>query len=146
MDAWHIWVIAGIILIILEMFTISFVLAGFGVACLAAAAMAALDFGLNAQLAALAVASVICLFGIRPLFQRGIYRFSEQRRVGAHALIGQPGIVVLRVGGRDAPGRVRVGSEEWRAVAASDASAFDPGMTVEITAIDSATLVVQAKS
>jgi membrane protein implicated in regulation of membrane protease activity len=145
MQAWHIWVIAGVVLIIFEMFTISFVLASFGVACLLAAIAAALDVGLNGQLAVFAVASVVSLFAIRPLFHKRVYLHSEQRKTGSAAMIGQSGIVVERVGGPTAPGRVKIAGEEWRAIAASAGDSFEPGTAVEISAVDSATLVVQPR-
>ena len=143
MEAWHIWIIVGVVLIILEMFTIGFVLASFGAACLLAAIPAALGWELNAQLAVFAVASLVLLFAVRPLFQKGIYKLSEPRRIGAAALIGQPGVVVERVGDLSAPGRVKVGSEEWRAVTVEPMFTFDRGTAIEVVAVDSATLVVR---
>jgi membrane protein implicated in regulation of membrane protease activity len=144
MEAWHIWVIAGVILVILEMFTIGFVLASFGVACLLAAIPAALGWELNGQLAVFAVVSLVLIFAVRPLFQKGIYRLSEPRRIGAAALVGQSGVVVERVGDSTSPGRVKVGAEEWRAVTVEPSYSFEPGTAIEVVAIDSATLVVRA--
>ena len=44
---WHFWVIGGVTLIIMEMFTLSFFLASFGVAALITAIPAAYDASLE---------------------------------------------------------------------------------------------------
>ncbi len=142
MQAWHLWIIGGILLIVLEMFTVSFFLASFGVAAMLTAIAAALGASLEVQLAVLAVTSLFTIFGVRPLFKSGIYRLSDRRLTGPAALIGKVGHVTERIVGPADPGRVRLGGEEWRAIAPHPGLAIEPGAAVEVTAVDSATLTV----
>jgi membrane protein implicated in regulation of membrane protease activity len=146
MTAWHLWTLAGILLVILEMFTLSFYLASFGVACLLTAVPAAMGVSLNWQLGVFVVSSAILLFLIRPLFHKGVYRASDPRRTNAEALVGQVAIVVESIPGPPAVGRVKLGGEEWRAQAAHPGFTMPAGTQVQVTSVEGATLTVQPKA
>lgn len=143
MQSWHLWTIAGLLLIILEMVTPAFFFASFAVAALLTAPAAASGMGLTAQLMVFAGTSIVCMAAVRPLFVRHIYSRSEPR-VNTHALLGQSGTVVDPIGHDDVPGRVKVGSEEWRAVSFTG-EPIPPGTRIEITAVCSATLTVRPR-
>ena len=142
MEPWHLWTILGISLVIVEMLTVSFFAASFGVAALVTAAIAArTGCGTTMQLAAFSGASVVSLAIVRPLF-RGLYRASDNRPVLTDAMIGGTGTVVDEIEAQGGHGRVRVGAEEWRAVA-PDHRAVPAGARVEILKVDGATLTVR---
>ncbi len=144
MQTWHLWVIAGLILLIIEMVVPAFYFASFAVAALLTAIAAAAGSETTAQLGVFSATSVLCLAAVRPLFVRYIHRRSAPAPVIAHALIGQSASVVDPIGAGDEPGRVKVGGEEWRAVSASG-HPLPPGTRVEITAVASATLTVRPR-
>jgi membrane protein implicated in regulation of membrane protease activity len=143
MEPWHIWAIAGIICVILEMVSPAFFFGSFSAAALVTAAAAALGSSFNWQLATFAVATVVSLMAIRPVFLYHFYRSGDSRPVNADALVGQTAVVVDAIG-EDGAGRVKVGAEEWRAVSESGAP-VEAGTRVEITAVSSATLTVRPK-
>ncbi len=99
---------------------------------------------LSAQLATFAGISVLCMAAVRPLFVKFIYRRSDPSPVNIHALIGQSASVVDAIGAGDDPGRVKVGSEEWRAINAAG-DPLPPGTRVEIIGVESATLTVRPR-
>lgn len=142
MQPWHLWTIIGLLLLMLEMLTPAFFFASFGVAALITAPLAAYGLGTTAQLGAFAAVSVLCMAAVRPFFVKCVYR-RRISPVNAHALVGQSGRVVDPVGPSDDPGRVKVGSEEWRAISETG-SPLSSGTRVEITAVASATLTVRA--
>jgi len=142
MENWHLWIIAGIILIIVEMLTFTFFAASFGVAALLTAYIAAKDVGLTGELGTFVIASTVCLFAIRPLFSGVIYKRSDNKPVLVQAMIGNSGTVVDEIEPRGGPGRVQTGGEEWRAVA-TDARGIPAGTRVEIVAVEGATLRVK---
>ena len=144
MQPWHLWTIAGLLLLILEMLTPAFFFASFGVAALITAITASAGFGTTSQLASFAGISVLSMAAVRPIFVKYIYRRSDPARVNIHALIGQSGSVVDAIGSGDDTGRVKVGSEEWRAVNESG-DPLPPGTRVEITSVNSATLTVRPR-
>jgi len=144
MQSWHLWTITGLLLLIFEMVLPAFFFASFGLAALLTAAAAATGLGSTAQLGTFAAASTACIAAVRPFFVRFVYRRSDPARVNIHALIGQSASVVDAIGAGDDPGRVKVGSEEWRAISENGAP-VPPGTRVEITAVHSATLTVRQR-
>ena len=94
LEGWHVWVIFGIGLFILEMIIPGFLVACFGVGCLASALVAALDGSFSWQLVAFAVGTLIVYFTIRPLFLKHFYSKTGQVRTNVHALVGQAGVVI----------------------------------------------------
>lgn len=140
MQDWHLWVIAGIALLIVEMFTFSFLFGSFGTAALITAAVAGQDASLAWQLFTFCVASAVCLAIMRPLARKA-HVSAEHKPTNVHALVGRQGIVIESVGQQ--PGRVKLGGEEWRAIAESSQS-LDEGTAVCITNVQGATLTVRA--
>jgi membrane protein implicated in regulation of membrane protease activity len=141
MHSWHLWTITGLLLLILEMLTPAFFFASFGLAALITAPIAAHGLSTTAQLGTFAAVSVLCIAAVRPFFVKCIYR-KRINPVNAHALIGQSGSVVDAIGAGTETGRVKVGSEEWRALSESG-TPLSPGTRIEITAVESATLTVR---
>jgi membrane protein implicated in regulation of membrane protease activity len=142
MENWHIWTIAGILLIIVEMLTFTFFSASFGVAALVTAYVATKEMGVTWELATFVISSTVCMFAIRPLFTGVIYKKSDNRPTLIQALIGQPGTVVDEIDAKGGHGRVKTGGEEWRALA-TDARNIPAGTRVEIVSVDGATLTVK---
>jgi membrane protein implicated in regulation of membrane protease activity len=140
--AWHLWIIGGILLIILEMTTHTFFLFSFGSAALATALVAYNGAETAWQLGAFAIVSFLMIILIRPLVVRGLYHRSDDRPTNVNALRGQLATVVDSIPGALRPGRVKLGSEEWRALSEDD-SPIPEDTVVTITKIDSATLTVR---
>jgi len=142
MQSWHLWTITGLLLLIFEMVLPAFFFASFGIAALLTALAASTGMSPNAQLGTFAAASALCIAAVRPFFVKFVYRHSDSAPVNTHALIGQSAKVVDAIGTGGDPGRVKVGSEEWRAISETG-HAMAPGTRVEITAVSSATLTVR---
>jgi membrane protein implicated in regulation of membrane protease activity len=146
MHAWHLWIVLGLVLIIAEMVTVSFILASFGIAALITALPAAAGLGLNAQLLCFALSLAVTLGVLRPVAQRLLHRPETETRTNHHALIGQIGTVVECVGDMSAPGRVKIGGEEWRAEQISHEGTIPVGTSIQILEVRSATLIVSARA
>jgi membrane protein implicated in regulation of membrane protease activity len=142
MQDWHYWTIAGILLIIVEMFTFSFFSASFGVAALITAFAAWNNAGLTAELTTFAISSAVCLALIRPLFTGIIYKWSDNRPMLTDAMMSQTGTVVDEIEPGGGYGRVKIGGEEWRAQAV-DANGIPTGSRVQVAAVEGATLRVR---
>lgn len=139
---WHLWVIGGVVLIILEMFTLSFFLASFGVAALITAIVAANDASLEWQLGTFAIANVLLLAVLRPLAMKSLYHRSDHRPTNSHALIGARAIVVDEIHDECRPGRVKLGGEEWRGLS-SEGNSIAAGTAVEVVSVDGSILTVK---
>ena len=143
MEYYHIWLIAAIVLVIIELLT-----AGFGVICFAVGALfsaLAAFLGVDSlvwQLLIFAVASVLCFIFLRPVVLRFLDKKSKDVKTNADALIGKTAIVSETIDSSANQGRVAVDGDDWKAVSA-DGSVINKGEKVEIVSRDSIILTVK---
>ena len=137
MEIWLYWIIAALILFIVELFT-----AGFAVICLSIGAGAACDASLGMQFLTFAIVTIIALAGVRPLLKRAFYKGGEKVATNASAMIGKRGVVCEEVDGDLEGGRVMIEGVDWRAITA-DGETLTKGTKVEVVAIDSVVLTVK---
>lgn len=141
MDAWLIWLIAGVFAAVGEILTAGFFLAPFAVGAFGAMLADLLGAGGVVQgvvFAALTLAS----FGlVRPIAKRHLYT-PPAIRTGTAALIGRSGIVLERIANDEGVGSVRIDGEVWTARSYDEHLIIDPGAKVEIVEIRGATAVV----
>lgn len=140
--SWHIWIIAAIILTILEILIPAFVLISLGIGCLAASAPALLHLGINLQIGAFIVGTLATFFGIRPFFTRYCYRASPEVKTNADALAGKTGRVTEVINEKINSGRVFVGGDDWKAIAL-DGSIIEKNSKVEVVGVEGAKVYVK---
>lgn len=135
-----IWLLAGLVLCLAEIFSLALVLLSFGAAAFAAAAAAALGAGGSASLAVFAAVSLLTLLVLRPLAVKRLGRRADEgAATNAEALIGRAGLVSVAVPERGR-GRVRVGGEDWSAMADE---ALPEGTAVVVESVEGVTLRVR---
>jgi membrane protein implicated in regulation of membrane protease activity len=139
MDIWVIWLIVAVLLIAVEIFTLTAAVGLLGGAALITAGAAALGLPVPLQFVVFAGASVAGVVLLRPVAKRHLAS-PRSLEFGVDALVGKPGYVLQEVNGRT--GRVRIGGEEWTARAVDDTVVFPAGATVDVLQIDGATAVV----
>lgn len=142
MDTYQIWLIAAVILVILEIAT-----AGFGVICFAfgagfAALAAGLGLGFTWQIIIFAVVSMLTFVFLRPVVIRFLEKRTKDVKTNADALIGRKGVVSERIDSEKHTGRVAIDGDDWKAVSA-DGSVIEKGNLVEIVKMDSIILIVK---
>ena len=145
MEYYQIWLIAAIVLVIIELLT-----AGFGVICFAIGALfsalaAYLDLGLLWQLLIFAVTSVLTFIFLRPILIKLLERKSKDVKTNADALIGKAALVSETIDATQNTGRVAVDGDDWKAVSA-DGSIINKGEKVKIVSRDSIILTVKKNS
>ena len=136
---WLIWLSAGIILAILEVFTPGFFIVGIGVSLAIAALPAALGLPFWVQLLVCGAMILIFFLIVRPLVMK--IPHSDSKKTGTAALIGEEGIVVETIT-RIEGGRVKVGGEVWKAK--SDET-IEQDLLVVVTGVEGVTLNVRRK-
>ena len=142
MELWHWWVIGGIVLFILEIFTPGFVLACFGVSCLLTAGVSFLNGDIKVQILTFSVASIVIFFGIRPFFLRYISPYGKGVKTNVDALVGRAGIVTEDIDPDKYSGRVIVGGEDWRAVS-NKGEAIVKGSKIIVKRVEGTKLFVE---
>jgi membrane protein implicated in regulation of membrane protease activity len=139
MPDWVLWLIAAAALAAGEVLTLGFFLGPVAVAAVVAAVVAGLGGPGEIQVAAFIATSVASLAVLRPVARRHL-RTPMQLRTGAAALVGERALVLERVHADG--GRVKLRGEEWSARPFDEEQAFEPGVRVEVLAIEGATALV----
>ena len=141
MEIWSIWVVAALVLVIVEIFTSGFAVICLSIGCVGGAIAAAVDMSLEWQLLLFAIMSMVALLVVRPILKRIFFSEGEKVRTNADAFIGRRGVVCNDIP-RNGEGRVVVDGVDWKAVSC-DGEALQSGDAVEIVAIDSVVLTVK---
>ena len=142
-DMWVIWLIAAVLLVVVEIFTLTAAVGLLGGAALITALAAALGLPLPLQFVVFAGSSVAGVVLLSPIARRHLMSARYGGTFGVDALVGKPGYVLQEVSGRD--GRVRIGGEEWTARTIDDGLVIPAGTTVDVLQIDGATAVVHPR-
>ena len=142
MEAWHYWLIAGLLLIILEIFTPGFVLASFGIGCFAAGLSASFGMSFYFQIFLFSAGTLLVFFGIRPLFKKYLLPPRVEEPTNVAALEGKSGRVTETVDNNNDSGRVKIGGEDWRAVA-EDNQVYKEGETVQTIRVEGTKVFVK---
>lgn len=142
MQAYLIWLIVAIVLVIFEIMS-----ATFGAICFAiGAGFSALAAGLGAnltwQIVIFAIVSLLTFIFLRPFMMKFLDRKSKDVKTNADALVGRKAIVSERIDAAQHSGRVAVDGDDWKAVTA-DGSVIEKGTEVEIVKLDSIILTVR---
>lgn len=133
------WLIAAGVLIGVEVFTGTLILAMIAVGALAGAGVAAVGADPVWQFLAFAAVSALMVGVVRPVAQRHV-QMPRAIRTGAAALVGEYAVVVAAVDGDG--GRVKIGGDVWTARSYDAESAFAVGDRVQILEIEGATALV----
>jgi membrane protein implicated in regulation of membrane protease activity len=134
------WLVAGFVLVGVELFTGTFVLIMLGGGALAAAVAGYLGAALPVEAAVFAAVSLGLLFGARPALRR---RMHVDALPTGHNPIGSSGLVTLRVD-RDG-GQIKIDGQLWSARALDHAECFEPGQRVTVMHLSGVTAVVSSE-
>ena len=142
MTAAVVWLIVALVLIGLEVVTLTFVAFYPALGALAAGVAALLGAGVGIQVAVFAVVSVATLLLTRKPLRR-MMRNTPLVASNAETVIGKRAVVIVAIDeGPGQRGQVRVGTEHWSA-RAEDERPIAEGATVEVSRIDGVALVVR---
>lgn len=135
--AWAIWAVVAALLTAGELATTGlFFLGPVALAAVAAVVVAAAGAGLVPQLAVFVAVSAFGLVVLRPLARRHL-KLPPALRTGAAALPGSSATVLRQV--TDEGGTVSIGGAVWSARPYVQGEVIEPGVTVDVVAIDGAT-------
>ena len=88
LEFWHLWLIAGAVLLTAEIFMPGFVLAGLGFAAVVASATQYLTGSIGWALAGFSVGALVFFFGIRP-FALSTFMDDKPSPFGVNAMLGK---------------------------------------------------------
>lgn len=136
------WLALGVLLVVAEAFTATFVLIMFAGGAFVAAIAAALGAGVAVQTAVFAAVSILSLVALRPVIRR--HQLSSlltgDEPVGLEALRGVPGRVVEQV--TNESGRIKIEGEHWNARSFDATQVIEVGERVRVIEVRGATVFV----
>lgn len=133
------WLITGLILIILEVTTLTFILLWIGIGAIIAGISAFVLPSIGMQLLIFSITSLLLLIYTRPLTQRWRKK-TPNMQSGVYALIGKEAVVVDEITELKS-GAVKVGGEIWSAYGETTLLS---GETVQIVGVKGVTLQVKS--
>ena len=139
MEAWVIWLIAAVVLGLVEVTTLTLVVGFFAGGALAAALVAALGGPLALQVVSFLVVSIAMLGLIRPVVRRHM-KPELGIRTGVAALVGQSAVALERIDANH--GQVKLSGEIWTARAYDPSLVIEAGAPVSVMEIKGATALV----
>jgi membrane protein implicated in regulation of membrane protease activity len=140
MEAWIIWLIAGVVAAVGEILTLSFFLAPFAVGAVAGMVVALVGGGVLSLIAFAAVTSVT--FGLLRPVARAHLSQPAHGRTGTAALIGRSAVVLQEIVNDKGVGTVKLEGEVWTARSLEDDDVIAAGTRVQVIEIRGATAVV----
>ena len=134
-----IWLVAGVLLAIAELFTLDFVLIMLAVGAFAAGVVG-LVLPVPVQVVAFAAVSVLGLVAVRPAIKRHLHRGADPAVMGMDAIEGAEATVVEEI--TEGRGMVKIGGELWSARAYDATQIIEAGAQVRVVEVKGATALV----
>lgn len=140
-DTWHLWVLAAIVFLILEIFIPSFLMASIGMGCVFAFLGAALSAPFALQIILFIIGTLSGFIGVKPMMTKYAYR-KKAINTNASGLVGKLGKVMEAIDEKNNTGCVAIDGDQWKSVAVSG-QLIPVGEKVRVVAIDSIVLTVE---
>ena len=135
------WLIAFVILVVIEAATLALTTVWFAGGAIAAFLLSLAGAGTNAQLSVFAVVSFVLLFFTRPWAMRHVN--SHATKTNADSLIGRQARVTEEINNLSVTGSAVINGLEWTARSEKDDSVYPVDAVVEICAIRGVKLIVK---
>ncbi len=144
MEAWLVWLIVSILLLMLEMLLPTDLFLGMlGIAALLTTFESLIDSNYVTQIIAFCIFSVLTLVVIRPFVRNLFYSKEDKAKTGIKALIGKEGMVSEIIDNSKDIGRVKADGDDWRAKSVDDSIIIEEGQKVIVKNVESVILYVQ---
>ncbi|MFK7755718.1 MAG: NfeD family protein [Flavobacteriales bacterium] len=137
---WHIWIILGTLLFIVEIFLPGFVLACLGIGAIGAAISSLFIESIELELTVFSVLSIASFFLVRPFALKTLFK-DDGFKSNADVLIGKKAEVTQAFNEKLQRGRVKIDGDDWRAETTARET-LELGDVVEIVKVESNTLIV----
>lgn len=141
-EIWHIWIIVAVILFIVEIFTPAFLAACLAIGCVFAGLASLMEAGIEVQLLAFSVGTLISFFGVRPFILKYGHKKSGDLKTNVDALVGKIGRVTVTIDNAQDQGRIAIEGDDWKAVSENN-EIINAGERVQIVKVDSTIVTVK---
>jgi len=139
-NIWLAWIIVSIICLIIELNSGDLYFICFAIGAIVSMILDILGAPLWSQVLVWALASMLCVFFVRPSLVKRLHD-KKERQSNADALIGTSGVVTADIPA-NGYGYVKIAGDEWRSISASG-EAISSGTKVTVVNRESTILTVE---
>jgi membrane protein implicated in regulation of membrane protease activity len=140
-EPWHLWVIATIVFVLLEIALPSFVMMSIAMGCFLAFGGALFHAPLALQLILFCIGTIAGFLGVRPVMVKYVYKH-KNIQTNASALVGRVGKVVEEINPERETGCVAIDGDKWKAISATR-EIIPAAEKVKVTALNSIIVTVE---
>ena len=130
---WQIWLIAAGVFLILEMFTMGFLVFWLGIGCLLAALVSLITDSILIQTAVFVLSSGLLIFATKPLIKK--FTEKDTKKTNVYSLVGRKAIVTKDIEWATGEGQIKFDGQVWSA-RTEEQENIDKGTEVEIVKIE----------
>ena len=138
---WDIWLIAAGIFLIIEAFTVGFLIFWLSIGSLLAMVVSFFTDNLVIQTTTFVVSSCILIFATKP-FVNKVTQNIKTTKTNVYSLVGKIGIVTKEIDSIDSVGQVKVGAETWSAISDNE-DTIPEGTKVKVLEVKGVKAVVE---
>lgn len=140
-NMWQMWLLVAVVCLIVELTNGDFYVMCFSLGAVATAVFSAFGLSFYGQLLVFAIASVLCIFFVRPFAIKFLHAKNRERLSNADALIGRIGRVsqAVEAGGY---GRVAIDGDDWKAESV-DGMPIEKDCSVKVVGRESIIITVE---
>jgi inner membrane protein len=142
---WWIWVVVGILLIVLEIFTTGFVVMWFGIAAIVTAIPVYLGASGELIISTYAASVFLLTLFVRKITINFMSKNYRQLDTNVNSLLGSTGVVTQDIDYVKGTGKVRVGKEIWTAVS-EQGNSLKLDTKVRVVRVQGVKLVVEKEN
>ena len=130
---WQIWLIAAGVFLILEMFTLGFLVFWLGIGCLLAALISLITDSILIQTSIFVFSSVLLIFATKPLVKK--FAEKDNAKTNVYSLAGKKAIVIEDIDWTTGSGQIKFEGQVWSAKTEEQVN-IEKGTEVEIIKIE----------
>ena len=140
LPTWAIWLILCGVFLLIEIFTVSFLMFWPGIGAFLAFIANILGFSFGVQIGVFAISTALMLIFMKPLVSK-LFK-TKDVPMNSNAMIGKQAIVIKEIDNLNSKVQVKVNGELWSALSVDNLK-IEENSTVEIVAIDGVKLKVK---
>ena len=141
MSTWALWLILSGIFLLIEIFTVTFLMFWPGIGALLAFVACVLGASFGVQVAVFAISTIILILFMKPLINK-LFKQNNSTPMNSNSNIGKEALVIKEIDNINSTGQVKLNGELWSAVSSNNVT-INEGETVKVTGIDGVKLIVE---
>jgi membrane protein implicated in regulation of membrane protease activity len=141
LPVWLIWLILCGVFLLIEIFTVSFLMFWPGIGAIFAFIASVLGASVSVQIAIFAISTTLMIVFMKPLVKK-LFK-TRDVPMNSDAIIGKNGIVIKEVDNIKSKGQVKVNGELWSAINLEDNEKIETGATIIVEDVEGVKLKIK---